>query len=214
MMKVHLILQKDDEQTTSVQIHSNVYTIGRHEQCNLRVKSKTVSRRHCEITIDDDRRHVLVKDLGSRNGTIVNGRKLSGGESERLFHGDELRIGRASFLASIRDSLTDLPELQEPAKADEDSGGEQDTSLFDPEIVEQIQREEQPAGKSEDRADADAPATEKPPTSNRSDASSEKPAPEEPTTGPKRLPHHLRPQGPADSQQAADDALRRMFLRK
>jgi pSer/pThr/pTyr-binding forkhead associated (FHA) protein len=50
--------------------------IGRHEDCDVRINSHGVSRRHCEI-IKIDQAHV-VRDLKSSNGTFVNGEKVKG----------------------------------------------------------------------------------------------------------------------------------------
>lgn len=50
-------------------------TVGRHEDCEIRIdNNKGISRRHCEILCKDGA-HVL-KDLGSSNGTYVNGKKI------------------------------------------------------------------------------------------------------------------------------------------
>lgn len=56
------------------------------------VKAPAVSRLHAEVVREG--RHFVVRDLGSRNGVIVNGRKLQSAELEPL---DELRIGDAIF---------------------------------------------------------------------------------------------------------------------
>jgi pSer/pThr/pTyr-binding forkhead associated (FHA) protein len=67
--------------------------IGRHKDCNLRIIAKDVSRRHCTIRNYGDR--VTLSDLGSTNGTYVNGRPVMG---ERwLQFNDELQIGSALF---------------------------------------------------------------------------------------------------------------------
>jgi len=51
--------------------------LGRGEEAEIRVASADVSRLHCEIEVTDDGR-VTVNDLGSRNGTDVNGVRLTG----------------------------------------------------------------------------------------------------------------------------------------
>jgi pSer/pThr/pTyr-binding forkhead associated (FHA) protein len=50
------------------------FVIGRRADCHMRLKSEAVSRRHCVIRVGDDL--VTVLDLGSRNGTFVNGLRL------------------------------------------------------------------------------------------------------------------------------------------
>jgi len=59
---------------------------------DLTLKAPAVSRVHAEITRDGQK--FVLRDLGSRNGVIVNGRKLQSAELEPL---DEVRIGDAIF---------------------------------------------------------------------------------------------------------------------
>jgi predicted component of type VI protein secretion system len=69
-----------------------VVLIGRHLECDARIESAKVSRRHCCVAMAYDR--VIVRDLGSRNGLRVNGRLI---EEVRLQAGDELAIGPILF---------------------------------------------------------------------------------------------------------------------
>ena len=69
-----------------------VLLIGRHTECDIRIDSPKVSRRHCCVATAYDR--VLIRDLGSRNGVRVNGRLL---EESQLHPGDELAIGPIMF---------------------------------------------------------------------------------------------------------------------
>src|SRR4051812_272813 len=48
--------------------------IGRSSQCHLVLADDTVSRRHAELRIEDG--HWMLRDLGSSNGTWVNGRRI------------------------------------------------------------------------------------------------------------------------------------------
>src|SRR4051794_21308675 len=63
--------------------------VGRHDACQLRIKSAQVSRKHCELF--EKKGLLLVKDLGSSNGTLVNGKRVQG--QRVLEPGDELSIG-------------------------------------------------------------------------------------------------------------------------
>ena len=65
-----------------------VVLIGRHLDCDARIESAKVSRRHCYLAMAYDR--VILRDLGSRNGVRVNGRIV---EEVRLQPGDEVAIG-------------------------------------------------------------------------------------------------------------------------
>jgi len=50
--------------------------IGRQSDCDIVLDSNSVSRRHAEVVADGGA--FFVEDLGSRNGTYVNGRKIEG----------------------------------------------------------------------------------------------------------------------------------------
>ena len=63
--------------------------IGRDAQADLFIEDASVSRRHALIHVDGDR--ALLEDLGSKNGTSLNGTPLHG--SSALTHGDVIGIG-------------------------------------------------------------------------------------------------------------------------
>lgn len=68
-----------------------IIIIGRDQTCNFIVDDSSVSRNHAQII--NYGTHVCVVDLGSTNGTFVNGVKVS---SETSLHpGDELKVGNA-----------------------------------------------------------------------------------------------------------------------
>lgn len=69
------------------------FVIGRSEECHLRPKSDAISRRHCEIIVQGDQ--VILKDLGSKNGTEVNGDRIQGERPLKM--GDHLKIGPLEF---------------------------------------------------------------------------------------------------------------------
>ncbi|MEE2826037.1 MAG: FHA domain-containing protein [Planctomycetota bacterium] len=73
------------------------FIIGRGESAHLRPSSDLISREHCSISIKDGQ--VTIDDLGSRNGTFVNGSELSG--THLVKSGDSLRVGRLQFSVLI-----------------------------------------------------------------------------------------------------------------
>jgi pSer/pThr/pTyr-binding forkhead associated (FHA) protein len=97
--------------------------LGRSRACMLRLPGDaTVSRQHCLIELDEER--VWVQDLGSLNGTLVNGEKI--GQRERnyagdstmiqpprhsLREGDELRIGYNTFTVKRVGSASEGREI-------------------------------------------------------------------------------------------------------
>jgi hypothetical protein len=67
---------------------SNV--IGRGTEADIRIPDTGVSRKHVDVQLSDGM--VTVEDLGSTNGTLVNGRRVG---SQQLADGDVLRIGHS-----------------------------------------------------------------------------------------------------------------------
>ena len=72
------------------------FTIGREADCDLVVDDDQISRHHVAIEKDGDR--TVVRDLGSRNGTFVNGRRIA--EPTPVGPSDEVRIGNTVIQAS------------------------------------------------------------------------------------------------------------------
>ncbi len=70
-------------------ITSETFIIGRSLLCNLPIDDPLVSREHACITIYDD--YAALDDMGSRNGTLVNGRPVF--DDYRLNHSDCIRVG-------------------------------------------------------------------------------------------------------------------------
>jgi transcriptional regulator with GAF, ATPase, and Fis domain len=78
-------------------------TIGREASNGIAIVDPSVSRKHCELSAQDGR--FRVRDLDSRNGTLVNGAAI---EQRDLQHGDEIAAGDSSFLFLLEDADEDL----------------------------------------------------------------------------------------------------------
>lgn len=70
----------------------NSVVIGRDEACDVKIPGTHLSRRHAEITVRENRLHI--KDLGSTNGTFVNGERI---DEADVVPGDEVRFDLLSF---------------------------------------------------------------------------------------------------------------------
>jgi len=70
-----------------------VKTVGRTARADFIVDAALVSRLHCRLTADASDQ-LVVEDLGSTNGTIVNGKRVDRGV---LRVGDTLTVGRVNF---------------------------------------------------------------------------------------------------------------------
>ena len=75
-----------------IQVPRPVILIGRHAECDVRINSSEISRRHCCLAMAYDR--LIIRDLGSLNGVRVNGRLV---DEIQLSHGDEVAIAHLIY---------------------------------------------------------------------------------------------------------------------
>lgn len=84
-------------------------TIGRHPGCDLVIDESSVSRQHAAIIVDGNA--VFVEDLQSRNGTFINGNRLTGRRA--LDDGDEVKIcDRRLLFHAGHEPLSDVMATQ------------------------------------------------------------------------------------------------------
>jgi pSer/pThr/pTyr-binding forkhead associated (FHA) protein len=101
--------------STTLKLADGVTSIGRHDDCLIRIKSAQVSRRHCEVFEVSDK--LTIRDLGSSNGTFVNGKKVSG--QQALKPGDELTVGAVTLrVAKLGQPLQPASPESKPKAAD------------------------------------------------------------------------------------------------
>jgi len=91
-MDVNLVLFKKNGSRKDFRLPSNVTVIGRRQDCDLCIPLMVVSRKHCEI--NKTREALTVRDLGSSNGTYLNGKRITEAE---VRPGDYLQIGPLAF---------------------------------------------------------------------------------------------------------------------
>ena len=94
-MRVYLEIGSKTGKTKRVALTSDA-VIGRGSSSNLRIGSDKVSRKHCLLTITDT--GVMLRDLGSMNGTFVNGYRLQPNQDVSIGPNTKLVIGPAQFL--------------------------------------------------------------------------------------------------------------------
>ncbi len=70
---------------------SGTLTIGRGPSCDLVVDHRSVSRLHAKLHVDDD--GFSIEDLGSSNGTRVQGEQVASGGRVVIMFGDVVEIG-------------------------------------------------------------------------------------------------------------------------
>src|SRR5205085_9626663 len=83
-------LVANDGRTYPLSIGSTV--IGRGDQANLRLPDVGISRRHARLDVDGSQ--VVLTDLGSTNGTMVNGQRVS---AVALNPGDMIQLGTTTL---------------------------------------------------------------------------------------------------------------------
>jgi len=209
---------------TKIAVKKDEFLIGRSQKCHLCVGSSSVSRRHCAITRKDAK--VTIKDLGSRNGTLVNDQKIEG--EVELSSGDELGIGSIKLLITITHGITNLkrPKVKTVADAVDRTVATGDSSLAEDDITKwlldapgtpsssQVANETQTIHMDdtnaadlqqelkEEQASADVQATQPEEESTETEADSKK------KKKPGKLPPVPIEPGSKDSREAAMQALR------
>ncbi len=115
MTAAYLIIENGPLAGKRVELASGTTRLGSRD-ADFIVDDKHVSRRHAEITRDGDAYYVA--DLGSRNGTTLNGRELRPRQLARLCDGDRITIARVRdliFQCSASDSSSPVPVLVDDA---------------------------------------------------------------------------------------------------
>jgi pSer/pThr/pTyr-binding forkhead associated (FHA) protein len=92
-MVVRLKVMHGPSAGKEIKISKAPFVIGRQDDCHLRPKSDAISRRHCELVFGESQ--VIIRDLGSKNGTYVNGDRVAGDRVLKL--GDHLKVGPLEF---------------------------------------------------------------------------------------------------------------------
>jgi pSer/pThr/pTyr-binding forkhead associated (FHA) protein len=88
------ILQTKDDSPVVFRLSAgSVKTVGRTARADFILDAALVSRLHCRLTADKSDQ-LIVEDLGSTNGTLVNGRRV---DRQVLKAGDTVTIGRVEF---------------------------------------------------------------------------------------------------------------------
>lgn len=88
------------EEGTSVQAAGERFIVGRDDGCDLVIQDERASRQHAYLRIMDGGRAEL-HDLGSANGTFVNGHRITG--PVMLSGGEQLQFGNTTLATSLRE---------------------------------------------------------------------------------------------------------------
>ncbi len=119
-MIVKLTVRGGNNDGAVIMINRDTFVIGRSPECNLKVNSAAISRQHAVITIDND--IVKVRDLGSTNGTFLNGERIS--KEEEIHDGCLLQFGPLQTVVRFA--------LSHPQAAVETNSGKTDSTQKEP----------------------------------------------------------------------------------
>lgn len=101
-MEIRLLVVQGKPLGKEIPVKESRFLIGRSDECHLRPNSELVSRTHCQITIDGDT--ARLRDMGSSNGTIVNGERVT--EEVVINDGDLVQVGPLGFqVILVRDAV-------------------------------------------------------------------------------------------------------------
>lgn len=85
------------------------FLIGRGKECDLQLTDTCVSRQHLQVIFDGER--WWLKDLGSANGTLVNGLRI---QEMPLTDSTEVELGKGGPLLTLTIERPELPKTEEP----------------------------------------------------------------------------------------------------
>jgi serine phosphatase RsbU (regulator of sigma subunit) len=108
----------EGDQTRTVPIDPLPFTIGRQPDQNLSLPIPQISREHAVIQSDAD--GFLIKDLGSRYGTLVNGERK---DQARLKSGDKIQLGTPNLELLFLDSEDQTPPSATMRWVSREAGG-------------------------------------------------------------------------------------------
>jgi pSer/pThr/pTyr-binding forkhead associated (FHA) protein len=92
----NLVLFKKDGSQKNFSLPSDITVIGRRHDCDLCIPLMIVSRRHCQLSQNDEA--LKIRDLDSKSGTFLNGKRIS---EAAVQAGDYITIGPLTFLLQI-----------------------------------------------------------------------------------------------------------------
>ncbi|HEU5103436.1 MAG TPA: FHA domain-containing protein [Roseiflexaceae bacterium] len=97
-----LLIQQPDGSTREVPLQAERVVLGRAPECDIVVEGRLISRQHAAISRSGST--YTLEDLGSHNGTAVNGRRISGPSTLRA--GDRIELGGVGRLTFVDGDAT------------------------------------------------------------------------------------------------------------
>jgi pSer/pThr/pTyr-binding forkhead associated (FHA) protein len=115
MPRLRIALPDGSEATHD--LTEDIVTIGRVSDNTIQIEDASVSSHHAELTLHGT--DYVLKDLGSTNGTRLNGQSVAPEEEHRLRPGAEIRFGSIDvvYASDTEDDQQPLPAESEPTLA-------------------------------------------------------------------------------------------------
>ena len=101
------------EEGPLISLDRPIILIGRDADCDVRIDSRKVSRRHCCVLLLEDK--LVIRDLGSTNGVRQNGKKIQEGT---LHPNDEIVLGHLRYQVVVENGRA-APLSELPSDADD-----------------------------------------------------------------------------------------------
>ena len=94
-----------EEPAREIPVEKEEFLIGRAPDCDLRLPLAAVSRHHCMLRVAAD--EVTLVDLGSSNGTYLNGQRVR--SQATLRSGDEMQVENFFWMVDLGDGAAKAP---------------------------------------------------------------------------------------------------------
>lgn len=101
-------------QGNTLPLSEDEITVGRTSKNHIIINDHNISRVHVTFFVNND--DVFIQDEGSRNGTLVNEKKLSPKSRQKLHHGDRILIAQHAFVVELVERV-DPEELKKASTA-------------------------------------------------------------------------------------------------
>jgi len=98
-----VVLQGSESEIGTHVMLDRAVTIGRDPKTELPLQDEGISRRHCRIAFDKEKSAFFIEDLGSTNGTLLNGKRLQ--SQKKLEAGDRIYLGACVVKFTYSDAL-------------------------------------------------------------------------------------------------------------
>ncbi|RME03047.1 MAG: FHA domain-containing protein [Planctomycetota bacterium] len=111
------LIYKEGDRYHDYFLRSKKISIGRGPKCDLVLFDTTVSKEHVHIYYDKEQKEAIIKDLGSSNGTLLNGQRI---KEVVLEDGDIIQIGQTKMIFTTYEDKIDEEEIEQILGAEDE----------------------------------------------------------------------------------------------